>query len=91
MGSESELRVCPSRRGPVIPQMLIVHGTGATPQVKLDPRTSAELKGLRELEKRHAILVEEHELLKKAIRFASEQRQRSSNSSKQTGRSTKSR
>jgi transposase len=60
-------------------------------RLELDAKTSAELRRLRELEKRHAVLVEEHELLKKAIRFASERRQRSSSSSKQTGRSTKSR
>ena len=57
---------------------------------QVDPRTAAELKRLRELEKRYAILKEEHELLKKAIRFASERRQKSSPSSKQTGEDTES-
>lgn len=58
---------------------------------KLDVETAAELKRLRELERRYKVLKEEHELLKKAIRFASEQRRKSSSSSKQTGRNTKSR
>ena len=39
---------------------------------KLDVQTVAELRRLRELERRHKLLVEEHELFKKAIRFASE-------------------
>jgi transposase len=37
-----------------------------------------ELKRLQALEREHAMLREEHELLKKAIRFCSEQRRRSS-------------
>ena len=57
---------------------------------QVDPRMAAELKRLRELEKRYAILKEEHELLKKAIRFASERRRKSSPSSKQTGEDTES-
>ena len=55
---------------------------------KLDPQTVAELRRLRELEKKYAILKEEHELLKKAIRFASEQKRKSSPSSRQTGDDT---
>lgn len=58
---------------------------------KLDVETKAELKKLRELERRYKILKEEHELLKKAIRFASDQKRKSSRSSRQTGPSTKSR
>jgi transposase len=58
---------------------------------KLDVESKAELKRLRELERRYKILKEEHELLKKAIRFASDQKKKSSSSSKQTGPSTKSR
>jgi transposase len=58
---------------------------------KLDVETKAELKRLRELERQYKILKEEHELLKKAIRFASDQKRKSSSSSKQTGPSTKSR
>ena len=57
---------------------------------KLDVQTRAELKHLRELERQYKVLKEEHELLKKAIRFASDQKRKSSNSSKQTGPSTKS-
>ena len=58
---------------------------------KLDVQTKAELKRLRELERQYKVLKEEHELLKKAIRFASDRRRKSSSSSKQTGGSTKSR
>ena len=47
---------------------------------KLDVKTKAELKRLKELERDYKVLREEHELLKKAIRFASEQRKRSSGS-----------
>jgi transposase len=57
----------------------------------LDVRTVAELRRLRELESRYKLLREEHELLKKAIRFASERRWRSSSSLKQTARNTRSR
>ena len=49
---------------------------------KLDVETTAELRRLRELERRYKVLKEEHELLKKAIRFASDQRRKSSPSSK---------
>ena len=45
---------------------------------KLDVKTKAELKRLKELERQYKVLKEEHELLKKAIRFASEQRKKSS-------------
>ena len=58
---------------------------------KLDVQTVAELRRLRELERRHKLLVEEHELLKKANRFASERKRRSSSSLKQTGPNSKSR
>jgi transposase len=47
---------------------------------KLDVKTKAELKRLKELERQYKVLKEEHELLKKAIRFASEQRKKSSSS-----------
>jgi transposase len=58
---------------------------------KLDVETTAELKRLRELERRYKVLKAEHELLKKAIRFASDRKRRSSSSSRQTGRNTRSR
>src|SRR6266702_5065324 len=65
-------------------------GTIVTKGVKIDAHTTAELKRLRELEKRYKVLKEEHELLKKAIRFASDRKRKSSGSSKQTGPNTKS-
>lgn len=49
---------------------------------KLDVETAAELKRLKELERRYKVLKEEHELLKKAIRFASDRKRKSSISSK---------
>jgi transposase len=49
---------------------------------KLDVETTAELRRLRELEGRYKVLKEEHELLKKAIRFASDRKRKSSSSSK---------
>ena len=58
---------------------------------KLDVQTAAELRRLRELERRFKLLREEHELLKKAIRFASDRKRNSSSSLKQTGPSTRSR
>ena len=47
---------------------------------KLDVQTKAELKRLKELERQYKVLKEEHALLKKAIRFVSERRRRSSSS-----------
>lgn len=47
---------------------------------KLDVHTVAELRRLKELERRYKILKEEHELLKKAIRFASGRKRKSSSS-----------
>ena len=58
---------------------------------KLDVHTAAEVKRLRALERKFKVLKEEHALLKKAIRFASDRKRKSSNSSKQTGNTTKSR
>ena len=58
-------------------------------KVKVDPETAAELKRLRKVEREYAILQEEHSLLKKAIRFTSERRQKSSNISSNTGKSTR--
>ncbi len=48
------------------------------------PRAT-EVKRLQELEREHRLLQEEHALLKKAIRFCSEQRQRRSRSSTRIG------
>ena len=61
---------------------------GAGKRVTLQPKTVAELKRLRELERAHAILREEHALLKKAIRFCAERRRTASPSSTGTARST---
>jgi transposase len=49
---------------------------------KIDVETKAELKRLRELERQYKVLKEEHELLKKAIRFTSDRKRKSSSSSK---------
>ena len=64
-------------------------GMIVTRGVKLDVETSAELKRLRQLERRYRVLKEEHELLKKAIRFVSDRKRKSSPSLKQTGVPTK--
>jgi transposase len=47
-------------------------------RVRIDHKTPGELERLRKIEREHAILKEEHALLKKAIRFCSERRARSS-------------
>ena len=60
-------------------------GVIMTKPAKLDIETKAELKKLREVERRYQILKAEHELLKKAIRFACDRKRKSSNSSMQTG------
>lgn len=46
----------------------------------VDPQMASELKRLREVEKAHKQLQEEHELLKKAIRFCSGRNSKSSSS-----------
>jgi len=56
----------------------------------LEPPEAAELQRLRELEKQFKRLQMEHELLKKAIRFASERKMKSSPSSRQTGKPSRS-
>ena len=56
-----------------------------------EPAVVAELQRLREVEKQFKRLQEEHDLLKKAIRFASERKHKSSPSSRQTGKRTTSR
>ena len=48
-----------------------------------------EIKRLQELEREHALLREEHELLKKAIRFCSVERRTSSPSSRRKRRHTR--
>ena len=49
--------------------------------VDLPARSVRELQQLQALKREHALLQEEHELLKKAIRFSSARRRRSSRSS----------
>src|SRR5438034_11184853 len=52
----------------------------------VEPKTVAELRRLRKLEREYALLKEEHALLKKLIRFCSEQKQRCSPLSSRTGK-----
>jgi len=52
----------------------------------LDTESVAELKRLRDVERQFKLLQMEHDLLKKAIRFVSEQKHKSLLSSKQTGK-----
>jgi transposase len=54
---------------------------GRSQRVKIDARRVREIKRLQALERDHAILKAEHELLKKAIRFSSARRRKSSSSS----------
>jgi transposase len=63
----------------------------ADDDVILDPETTAELQRLRQIERDYALLKEEHALLKKAIRFCSERKRKSSRSSSRTGKPTTSR
>lgn len=65
-------------------------GLIVTKGVKIDTETAAELKRLREVEKQFKVLQEEHAILKKAIRFVSDRKRKSSNSSKQTDPSSES-
>jgi len=57
---------------------------GKTPPI--EPVAVAELQRLREVEKKFKRLQMEHDLLKKAIRFASQRKATSSPSSRQTGK-----
>ena len=57
-------------------------GRLVTKRVQLDERTKAELKELKRLRRAYKQLQEEHDTLKKAIRFVSERRAKSSSSSK---------
>ena len=62
--------------------------SGTPPQI--EPQTVSELQRLREVEKKYKRLLMEHDLLKKAIRFASERKATSSASSRQTGKAIRS-
>lgn len=65
----------------------VLKGRVPTPE----PAAVAELQRLREVEQQYKRLQMEHDLLKKAIRFASERKAKSSPSSRQTGPRTRSR
>ena len=54
---------------------------GKPKQVVVKPQRTREIKRLQALERAHVILKAEHELLKKAIRFSSARKRRSSSSS----------
>ena len=56
----------------------------------LEPQEVAELQRLRDVEQQFKRLQMEHDLLKKAIRFASERKMKSSPSSRQTGKPSRS-
>jgi len=58
---------------------------GRARRVDVPSRPAREIKQLQALKREHAILKEEHELLKKAIRFCSERRRKSSRSSMGSG------
>jgi transposase len=51
-----------------------------------DEKLSAELRELRKMKKDYERLKEEHDILKKSIRFISERRQKSSSLSKRIGK-----
>jgi transposase len=53
--------------------------------VDVPSRPAHEIKQLQALKREHAILTAEHELFKKAIRFSSERRRKSSRSSTASG------
>lgn len=56
------------------------------PDPKLDTQAVAELQRLQDVERKYKALQLEHDLLKKAIRFASALKRKSSLSSTQTGK-----
>ena len=58
---------------------------GSAPRARISKALIREIKRLQDLEREHRLLQEEHELLKKAIRFCSETRERSSRSSRGNG------
>ena len=61
----------------------------AAPRPQLSKKLVREIKRLQDLERAHQVLQEEHELLKKAIRFCSERRPRSSRSSSSNGKASR--
>ena len=61
---------------------------GRARRVAVPSRRARELKPLQALQREHAMLQEEHELLKKAIRFSSARRGRSLRLSASNGRAS---
>lgn len=57
-------------------------------RTEIDPKTQTELRAFAQLKREHARLQEEHELLKKAIRFSSALKATSSRSSTRSGKGT---
>jgi transposase len=55
-------------------------------KVPVDEETAKQLRELKQIKRDYARLQEEHELLKKAIRFSSEQKAKSLSSSKPRGK-----
>jgi transposase len=55
---------------------------GSAPRAVVSKKVVREIKRLQDLERAYTLLQEEHELLKKAIRFCSERRPTSSRSSR---------
>lgn len=62
---------------------------GSAPRARISKGLVREIKRLQDLERAHRLLQEEHELLKKAIRFCSERRPRSSHSSRSSNQPSK--
>lgn len=62
---------------------------GQPPRAGISKALVREIKRLQELERAHKLLQEEHELLKKAIRFCSERRATSSRSSRRSSQPSK--
>jgi transposase len=64
---------------------------GSEPLARRDPPRVPvrQLKRLQALERAHALLQEEHELLRKATRFCSERRQTSSSSSRVSAKASR--
>jgi transposase len=62
---------------------------GVSAGLRISKQVVREIQRLQELEKAHRLLIEEHELLKKAIRFCSERRPTYSRSSRASVESSK--
>ena len=58
----------------------LIKARTSVPKALKPKRTAAEMDAYARLKKSHALLKEEHEILKKFIRFSSEQKQTDSNS-----------